>query len=79
LPFKKEIIKKAITAELARNGQIYFLHNRVETINSFKKFLESFLCEKSVSICADRQRLTHFFIIVQITQRFKKDLELIIK
>lgn len=40
LPFKKEIIEKAIKKELSRDGQIYFLHNRVETISIFKKFLE---------------------------------------
>ncbi len=32
LPYNKLKIKEAIKAELARNGQVYFLHNRVETI-----------------------------------------------
>ncbi len=40
LPFKKDVVKNAITAELARGGQIYFLHNRVETINAFKLLIE---------------------------------------
>ena len=31
-PFNKKIIKEAIAKELARNGQVYYLHNRVETI-----------------------------------------------
>jgi len=31
-PFNKKTIADAITKELARNGQVYYLHNRVETI-----------------------------------------------
>ncbi|MFH0739781.1 MAG: DEAD/DEAH box helicase [bacterium] len=50
LPFKKEVVKKAITAELARNGQIYFLHNRVETINGFKLFIESLKTQAKIGI-----------------------------
>jgi transcription-repair coupling factor (superfamily II helicase) len=45
MPFKKDLIKKAIENELARNGQVYYLHNRVETIEMAKKFLEE-LCPK---------------------------------
>ncbi|MBU6414668.1 DEAD/DEAH box helicase [Patescibacteria group bacterium] len=32
LPYSAKTIRRAIENELARNGQIYFLHNRVETI-----------------------------------------------
>jgi transcription-repair coupling factor (superfamily II helicase) len=32
--FNEEIVKKAIETELARNGQVYFIHNRVESIYS---------------------------------------------
>ena len=38
--WKKEIIKKAIEEEIKRGGQIYFLHNRIETIENEKQFLE---------------------------------------
>lgn len=31
-PWDKKIMQKAIEEELARNGQIYFLHNKVQTI-----------------------------------------------
>ncbi|PIQ07191.1 MAG: DEAD/DEAH box helicase, partial [Candidatus Nealsonbacteria bacterium CG18_big_fil_WC_8_21_14_2_50_37_10] len=41
LPFNEKIIKKAIENEIARRGQIYYLHNRVETIGTTKKFLEN--------------------------------------
>ncbi len=31
--YKEEVIKEAITRELDRGGQVYYLHNRVNTIN----------------------------------------------
>jgi transcription-repair coupling factor (superfamily II helicase) len=34
LKFSPDVIRSAIEMELARNGQVYFLHNRVETIHS---------------------------------------------
>ena len=33
-PYHKTTIKEAISAELQRGGQVYFLHNRVETIHT---------------------------------------------
>jgi transcription-repair coupling factor (superfamily II helicase) len=41
LPFSEKTIKKAIENELKRGGQVYYLHNRIETIGMAKKFLES--------------------------------------
>ncbi len=40
IPYDPKEIKKAIEVELARGGQVYFLHNRVETIDKVKHFLE---------------------------------------
>ena len=45
LPYDKEIIKKAIAQELKRGGQIYFLHNRIETIEATKTMLAQLLPE----------------------------------
>jgi len=33
-PFQEELIRRAIENELARDGQVYFIHNRVESIYS---------------------------------------------
>jgi transcription-repair coupling factor (superfamily II helicase) len=33
-PFNEELVKKAIENEMARDGQVYFIHNRVESIYS---------------------------------------------
>lgn len=39
LPYSKSTILNAIQYELERNGQIYFLHNRIETIGKVKEEL----------------------------------------
>jgi len=46
LPYSSKTIKKAINFELRRKGQIYFLHNRVQTIEMAKKEIEE-LCPKA--------------------------------
>src|SRR5216684_4129382 len=33
-PFQEELVKRAIETELAREGQVFFIHNRVESIYS---------------------------------------------
>jgi transcription-repair coupling factor (superfamily II helicase) len=43
LPFSEKVIKEAIEKELKRGGQVYYLHNRIENINSVKNFLENLL------------------------------------
>ncbi|MCR4323132.1 MAG: helicase-related protein [Candidatus Azambacteria bacterium] len=40
LPYDKAMVKKALTDELARKGQIYFLHNKIETLEAVKRSLE---------------------------------------
>lgn len=45
LPYSPKIIKKAINFELRRRGQVYFLHNRVQTIEKTAKELK-ILCPK---------------------------------
>src|SRR3989344_6380 len=46
LPYNPKIIKKAINFELRRKGQIYYLHNRVQTIEMAKKKIKE-LCPKA--------------------------------
>ena len=40
LEYSNEIIKEAINAELSRNGQIYFVHNRIASLPDIKRKLE---------------------------------------
>ncbi len=41
--FNKEIIRRAVDRELERDGQIFFVHNRISTIEKIRSKLESFL------------------------------------
>jgi len=41
--FKEEIIKEAILREVERGGQVFFIHNRIETIDKIYKKLKKFL------------------------------------
>lgn len=43
LPYGTRVIREAIAHEIARGGQIYFLHNRVETIGHAKEKLQKIL------------------------------------
>ena len=56
LPFSEKIIKKAIEEEIKRGGQIYYLHNRVETIETVKKFLEDLLPKARFGIVHGRMK-----------------------
>lgn len=54
LPFSEKIIKKAIEDEIKREGQVYYLHNHVETIDTIKKFLENLVPEARFGIAHGR-------------------------
>ncbi len=43
VPSKPEVIREAIEAELERGGQVFFVHNRVESIGRVKQTLEELL------------------------------------
>ncbi len=43
LPYSQKIIQDAISRELARGGQVYFLHNRIETIGKARDELRDAL------------------------------------
>ncbi len=43
VPYQKNLIKEAINFELLRGGQVYFLHNKVQTIETTKENLRKIL------------------------------------
>jgi len=43
VPSRPEIVREAIEAEIARGGQVFFVHNRVESIGRVKRELEELL------------------------------------
>jgi len=56
LPFKKEIVKKAIENEIKRKGQVYFLYNRVETIETIKESLKELFPKARYAIAHGRMK-----------------------
>ncbi|MCQ2739932.1 MAG: transcription-repair coupling factor [bacterium] len=48
--YNEQIIKNAITNELDRDGQIFYLYNRVETINEFALKLQKIVPNARISI-----------------------------
>jgi len=42
-PFSADLIKDAILREIDRGGQVYFVHNRIESIHAVKRMLERWL------------------------------------
>lgn len=49
-PFSEGLIREAVLRELKRGGQIYFLHNEVETIETMRKKLVSLLPEARIQV-----------------------------
>ena len=43
VPFNDEFIRDAIAFEIDRGGQVFFVHNRVESIYAMKEYLENLL------------------------------------
>ena len=55
-PFEDDIIKNAITFETARGGQIFYVHNRVEELNSVYDYLTQLV--PSLRICIGHGKLS---------------------
>jgi transcription-repair coupling factor (superfamily II helicase) len=50
VPFKEGIVASALRHELQRGGQVYVVHNRVESIGSMAKFLRRIVPEARVAV-----------------------------
>ena len=48
--FKEQIVKNAITNEIDRDGQVFYLYNRVETIEDFKFELQKLVPNAKIAI-----------------------------
>ena len=51
LEYDDEVIKEAITRELERNGQVFYLFNNVENIENKALFIQNLVPESHVRIC----------------------------
>ncbi len=52
--YSEEMIKKSINFELARNGQVYYLHNKVETINLAAREIKKLIPKVKIGIAHGR-------------------------
>ena len=55
-PYSEKVIKEAIKKELARSGQVYYLHNRIGTIEPVKKLIQELASEAEVGVIHGRMR-----------------------
>ncbi|MBI5743651.1 MAG: DEAD/DEAH box helicase [Elusimicrobia bacterium] len=49
-PFTEKSAAEAVTYELARGGQVYYVHNRVETIDSRRAYLQKLMPELRIAV-----------------------------
>ena len=50
MPYDSEVIRDAITAELSRDGQVFFVHNRVQDIRSIALAVQQLVPEARVAV-----------------------------
>lgn len=49
-PYSTRLVRQAILRELERGGQVFFVHNRVQTIEAFRNHLERLVPEARIGI-----------------------------
>jgi transcription-repair coupling factor (superfamily II helicase) len=70
LPYNQKIIKKAITEELKRKGQVFYLHNRVQTIEKTKLELANLLPKAKIGFIHGRMPEKK---LIEIMDNFQKE------
>lgn len=55
-PYSPRIVRQAVLREIDRGGQVFFVHNRVQTIDAMKAHLEKLVPEARVSIAHGQMR-----------------------
>jgi transcription-repair coupling factor (superfamily II helicase) len=58
VPAKPDVIREAIDAEIERGGQVFFVHNRVESIGGVKQMLEELLPSVRITVAHGAMRET---------------------
>ena len=72
-PWKEDEIKRAITNELSRKGQIYYLHNRVETIEKARRLIQKLAPEAHLGVAHGRLREKELIAVMEAFQNKKID------
>jgi len=71
--FSKEKIREAIDNEIRRGGQIYFLHNRIETLKRVKDFLEKLIPNAKIEVAHGRLKEKELVRVMENFQSKKID------
>lgn len=50
-PYSDKIVRQAILRELERGGQVFFVHNRVQSIYAIEKHLNALVPEARIGVC----------------------------
>lgn len=50
MPFNPDVIREAVNAELARSGQVFFVHNRVQSIQNMAETLRQLVPEARIAV-----------------------------
>ncbi|MBI2625063.1 MAG: DEAD/DEAH box helicase [Candidatus Nealsonbacteria bacterium] len=69
MPWQEKEIKKAIELEINRGGQIYYLHNRIETIGAAKSLLEELSPECRIGVAHGKMKEKE---LINMMNDFKK-------
>ena len=59
-PYSPKLVRQAILRELERGGQVFFVHNRVQTIGAMRRHLEQLVPEARIASPTGRCRRTSF-------------------
>ena len=61
-PYSKRMVRQAVLRELERGGQVFFVHNRVQTIGAMRSHLQQLVPEARLSVAhgqMDENELSH--------------------
>jgi len=72
-PWSEKTIKTAIEKEISRGGQVYYLHNRIETIRVAKKLLENLIPKAKISVAHGRLKEKELIGVMTDFQNKKTD------
>lgn len=72
-PISNEVIREAIMRELNREGQVYFLHNRVQSIHREKEKLEKLIPEARIEIAHGQMEEDHLAFVMRAFVRGEFD------
>ena len=68
-PYSPKIVRQAVLRELDRGGQVFFVHNRVQTIEAMRQHLENLVPEARIAIAHGQMREDE---LSQVMTRFTK-------